>query len=57
MPRDIEYKKIKINTGAGKIDIEALKTEKLLIELGAGETEIQNLNVSKDAKLKVELEI
>ena len=52
LPRDIEYEKIKINTGAGKIDIESLKTEKLLIELGAGETEINKLNVSKECQIE-----
>lgn len=51
LPEDIEFEKVKIATGAGKIDIETLKTEKLLFELGAGETEIQDLNVSKECEI------
>ena len=51
LPEDIEFEKIKIATGAGKIDIETLNTEKLSFELGAGETEIQNLNVSKECEI------
>lgn len=51
LPEDLEFEKIKINTGAGKIDIENLKTEKLSFELGAGETEIQNLTVSKECEI------
>jgi len=51
LPEDFEFEKIKINTGAGKIDIENLKTNKLYFELGAGETEIQNLTVSKECEI------
>ena len=51
LPEDIEFEKVKIETGAGKIDIEALKTKKLYFELGAGETEIQNLNVSTECEI------
>ena len=51
LPEDIEFKKVKINTGAGKIDIENLNTENLEFELGAGETEIQKLTVSKECKI------
>ena len=50
LPQGMELEKVKIATGAGKIDIETLKTEKLSLELGAGETEIQNLNISKTLK-------
>lgn len=45
IPENIEIEKVKISTGAGKIDIEKLNTQKLSFELGAGETEIQELNV------------
>lgn len=51
LPEDIEFKKVKINTGAGKIDIENLNTENLEFELGAGETEIQKLTVSKECEI------
>lgn len=52
LPEDLEFEKIKIATGAGKIDIENLNTQKLTFELGAGETEIQNLNVSKECEIE-----
>ena len=51
LPQDIEFEKVKIATGAGKIDIENLNTQKLSFELGAGETEIQNLNISKKCEI------
>jgi len=51
LPQEIQFEKIKINTGAGKINIETLNTEKLSFELGAGETEIQNLIVSKECEI------
>ena len=51
LPEGIEFEKVKIATGAGKIDIETLKTGNLSFELGAGETEIQNLNVSKECEI------
>ena len=51
LPESLELEKVKIITGAGKIDIENLSTEKLLFELGAGETKIQNLNVLKDCEI------
>ena len=52
LPEDIEFKKVKINTGAGKIDIEDLKTENLAFELGAGETKIQRLTVSNECEIE-----
>jgi len=52
LPQDIEFEKIKINTGAGKIEIETLKTEKLTFEVGAGETKIQNLIASKECEIE-----
>lgn len=51
LPKNMEFEKIKIATGAGKIDIESLNTEKLSFELGAGETEIQNINISKQCEI------
>lgn len=51
LPEGIEFEKVKIATGAGKIDIESLNTQKLTFELGAGETEIQNLKITKECKI------
>ena len=51
IPEDFEFEKIKINSGAGKINIENLNTKKLDFELGAGETEIDNLNISKSCNI------
>ena len=51
LPEEMAFEKIKIITGAGKINIENLKTERLVFELGAGETEIQQLFVSKECDI------
>ena len=51
LPENIALEKVKIATGAGKIDIEKLNTENLSFELGAGETEIQKLNVQKECEI------
>lgn len=45
IPEDIKLENIKIENGAGKIEIENIKTEKLDLDLGAGDTNITNLNV------------
>lgn len=47
IPESVEFEKIKIITGAGKVEIENIITENMSLELGAGETNIQNLDVSK----------
>ena len=41
----------KIETGAGKINIEKLNTQSLYLELGAGDVYIKNLTVTKEAKI------
>ena len=51
LPESIEFQKVKIVTGAGKIDIETLATQNLLFELGAGETEIRELNISNECEI------
>jgi len=51
LPENIKLEKVKIATGAGKIDIEVLNTDNLYFELGAGETKIQKLNVLKECKI------
>lgn len=43
IPQELEFEKVEIDTGAGKVDVEALQTEKLKFNLGAGETIIQNV--------------
>ena len=48
---DIIFDKVKIEAGAGKINIEELNTKELSFEIGAGEVEIQNLNVQEKAKI------
>lgn len=52
IPDDMEFEKVKINAGAGKVNIQNLETKKLEIELGAGETLIQNINVSKECNIE-----
>ena len=52
IPEGLEFEKVKISAGAGKINIENLKTERLVFELGAGETEIKSLNVTDDCKIE-----
>lgn len=51
LPKSIEFERVKIATGAGKIDIETLTTQNLLFELGAGETNIQELNISNECEI------
>ncbi len=45
IPENLEFDKVKICTGAGKIDIEKITTKKLSLEIGAGEAQIKKLNV------------
>lgn len=42
---------IRVETGAGKINIEKLNTQGLFLELGAGDVYIENLTVTKEAQL------
>lgn len=52
IPENLEFEKVKINAGAGKIQIENINTENLYLELGAGETKIEKLNVTNDCKIE-----
>lgn len=52
IPENLKFEKVKINAGAGKIQIENINTENLYLELGAGETTIEKLNVTKDCKIE-----
>ena len=51
VPQNLNFEMVKINTGAGKVDIENLNTKELELEIGAGETQIKNLNVEKQCKI------
>lgn len=52
IPRDmIAIDETKIETGAGKINIEKLNTQSLYLELGAGDVYIKNLTVTKEANI------
>lgn len=52
LPKNSQFKTVKIKAGAGKIQIENLATDFLSLELGAGETSIQRLNVSENCKIE-----
>lgn len=47
----IAFDEVKIETGAGKINIQGLNTQGLYLELGAGDVYIENLVVTKEAKI------
>lgn len=52
IPDGLEFEKVKINAGAGKIQIENINTKKLSLELGTGETTIEKLNVVDNCKIE-----
>ena len=52
IPENIEFEKVKINAGAGKIEIQDINTKNLYLELGAGETKIEKLNVINNCKIE-----
>ena len=52
IPENLEFEKVKINAGAGKIQIENINTKNLHLELGAGETIIEKINVTDDCKIE-----
>lgn len=51
VPDNMEFETIKINAGAGQINIENLNAKKFILDLGAGNTEISNLNITKDCDI------
>lgn len=51
VPENIQFDKVNINTGVGKVNIEILNTKVLKMNLGAGETSIQNINITESAKI------
>lgn len=52
VPDDLSFENIKINAGAGKIQIENINTKKLSLMLGAGETTIDKLMVTDKCKIE-----
>lgn len=52
IPENLEFEKVKINAGAGKISIKKLTTKNLDFELGAGETKIESLNVLNNCNIE-----
>ena len=52
LPENINFENVNIKTGAGKVNIETIKTETLVFKLGAGEAEIKELNVIKGCKIE-----
>lgn len=47
IPEDLKLKEVKINTGAGKVNIESLIAQKLRLNLGAGEVRIESINADE----------
>lgn len=52
LPENSQFKTVKIQAKAGKIQIENLVTDFLSLELGAGETSIQRLDVAENCKIE-----
>ena len=52
IPKDLNFEKVKINAGIGKIQIEDINTQNLYLELGAGETTINKLNVTNNCNIE-----
>lgn len=51
VPEDKVLKSSKITTGAGKVSVKTLSSEKLYFELGAGQVEIENLIATHSSKI------
>lgn len=61
IPENAKLTNVKIETGAGKVKIEKLSTDKLKLDLGAGSVKISDINIEKETKInggvgKVEIE-
>ncbi len=52
VPEGYEFEKVVIFTGAGTVEAEALRAEKLELTLGAGEVTVDYLSVSKKADIE-----
>lgn len=51
VPENVAFDRVKIDTGAGNVRLEALSTDELELDLGAGKTTIDNLTVYDEAKI------
>lgn len=51
LPEDFVFEEAAVETGAGRVEIEALSSDILKLSLGAGEAEIKNLTASSRAEL------
>ncbi len=51
LPEDFTFRTVNIDTGAGEIDAEMLKTEYLELDIGAGYAVFDNLQVTKKAEI------
>lgn len=51
IPENVKLTNVKIETGAGKVKIEKLSSEKLKLDLGAGSVKISDINIEKEAKI------
>ena len=47
VPEDMEFKKVGISGGAGRIYIESIKAKEMELSLGVGETSVDSLEVEK----------
>lgn len=61
IPENVKLTNVKIETGAGKVKIEKLSTDKLKLDLGAGSVKISDINIEKETRInggvgKVEIE-
>ena len=52
IPNDYVFDGVSIKTGAGKVNIESLSTNKLSLSLGAGKVDINDLNVLENTKIE-----
>lgn len=52
LPKNYKFTEVKIETGAGSVEIDRLVTEKVRFELGAGKTEIRYLEVTQSADIE-----
>ncbi len=52
VPQDVVFKNVKISVGAGKMEADSIKSERLSINLGAGDTSINHINISNFASIE-----
>lgn len=51
VPEDVTFDTVKIDTGAGNVQLQALSTDELELDLGAGKTVIDDLTVYDEAEI------